>query len=293
MINTITDRFTEKQALIDLKRKALCQRYPSLWLQMVADWSSDASEDAAWLTYSANYLLRCSGVRFAIDPLALHWRVPEAPEVDVFQDLQQLSFVLLTHDHRDHLDLALVRALSGHPIRWVIPQFLVEKVLTETDLSEEKVIVPKVMKPFEIEGLSILPFEGQHLITYSDGTCKGVLEMSYLIESAGRRWLFPGDTRVYDLSRFPKFGPVDLSFMHLWLGHKKALTEGNGLLQDFCSFAAGLQPRRMAITHLEEFGRDADDFIDDEHVNLVNQVIAEKYPSIAGFSVHTGEKVLL
>jgi L-ascorbate metabolism protein UlaG (beta-lactamase superfamily) len=293
MINTTTDRFTEKQALIALKRQALCQRYPSLWSQIVTDWGSDNPEDAAWLTYSANYLLRCQGVRFAIDPLALHWRVPEATEVDIAHDLQPLSFVLLTHDHRDHLDLALIRSLSGYPIRWVVPQFLIEKVLAETGLAEEKVIVPKVMKPFEIEGLTILPFEGQHLITYYDGTCKGVPEMSYLIESAGRRWLFPGDTRVYDLSRIPKFGPVDLLFMHLWLGHGKALAGGNAVLQDFCSFGAGLQPRRMAITHLEEFGRDADDFIDDEHVRLVRQVVETSYPSIDSFSVHTGEKVLL
>lgn len=293
MINTTTDLFAKKQAVIEQKRKALCGQYPLLWSSMISDWQADDAADAAWLTYSANYLLRTKGVRWAIDPLALNWRVPEAPKVDVEHDLDGLSFVLLTHDHCDHLDLNLIRLLREKPIQWVIPTFLQEKVLIETGLAPEKVISPKAMHPIDLNGVMVTPFEGQHLITYANGSCKGLPAMGYLVECSGKRWLFPGDTRVYDISRFPKFGVVDMLFPHLWLGHGSALLESNGYMDAFCQFAADLRPRKIVITHLREFGRDANNFIDDEHAQKALDLLASRYPGIDSSSAHTGEKINL
>lgn len=293
MINTTTDLFAKKQAVIEQWRNALCEQYPQLWSGMISDWQADDTVDAAWLTYSASYLLRTCGVRWAIDPLALYWRVPEAPKVDIEHDLDGLSFVLLTHDHRDHLDLNLIRLLRDKPIRWVIPTYLQEKVLGETGLALKNVISPRAMHPIELDGVTILPFEGQHLITYANGSCKGLSAMGYLVECSGKRWLFPGDTRVFDISHFPKFGSVDLLFAHLWLGHGSALLESNGYMDAFCQFAADLRPKRIVITHLQEFGRDANNFIDDEHAQKALDLLASRYPVIVSFSAHTGEKINL
>ena len=293
MINTTTDLFAKKQTVIEQQRKALCRQYPLLWSGMVSDWQANDAADAAWLTYSASYLLRTNGVRWAIDPLALYWRVPEAPKVDIEHDLDGLSFVLLTHDHRDHLDLNLIRLLRDKSIRWVIPTYLQEKVLGETGLAQEKVISPRVMHPIELDGVTVTPFEGQHLVTYANGSCKGLSAMGYLVECCGKRWLFPGDTRVYDITKFPKFGSVDLLFAHLWLGHGSALLETNGYMDAFCQFAADLRPKRIAITHLEELARDANNYIDDEHAQKALDLLASWYPAIESFSAHTGEKINL
>jgi L-ascorbate metabolism protein UlaG (beta-lactamase superfamily) len=293
MKNTTTDRCAEKQQIIAQKRAVLCNRYPDLWVNLIREWRADDASDAAWLTYSANYLFRTGGVRWAIDPLTLHSRLEEAPKVDIEHDLDGLSFVILSHDHHDHIDTDLIRTLRDKPIRWIIPSFLLSKVITETGISEAKVIVPRVMKPIEIDGLKILPFEGQHLITYDDGSCKGVPEMGYLIEGFGKRWLFPGDTRIYDLSRFPKLDAVDLLFAHLWLGYGSAEIDSKVYLEPFCKFAAGLLPKRVAITHLEEFGRKPDDFIDDRNAIMVQESFASQFPEIECFPVHTGEKIVL
>jgi L-ascorbate metabolism protein UlaG (beta-lactamase superfamily) len=209
------------------------------------------------------------------------------------KDLQDLSFVLLTHDHKDHLDLELIKALAELPIQWVIPDFMTEKIYRETGISPEKVIVPKAMQPLIFQGLTVIPFEGQHLITFADGTCKGVPEMGYLVECMGKRWLFPGDTRVYDVSRLPKFGEVDLLFAHLWLGHGAALKESEQELDAFCQFCADLHPGEVILTHLEEFGRDANDFIDEEHAKKVIKLFASKYQNIRSSSLRMGEKVSL
>ena len=42
------------------------------------------------------------------------------------QDLKALSFVLLTHQHADHLDLDLIRELKHLPIIWVIPESILD-----------------------------------------------------------------------------------------------------------------------------------------------------------------------
>ncbi len=293
MKNTITDLCAERERYIAQKRAALCNRYPELWANLIREWRSDDLSDAAWLTYSANYLFRTGGVRWAIDPFTLHSRLEEAPQVDIENDLDGLSFVILSHEHHDHIDTDLIRALRDKQIQWIIPSFLLSKVIAETGISETKVIVPRVMKLIEINGLKILPFEGQHLITFDDGSCRGVPEMGYLIEGFGKRWLFPGDTRIYDLFRFPKLGGVDLLFAHLWLGYGSEQINSKVYLEPFCKFMAGLLPKRVAITHLEEFGRKVDDFIDAQNAMMVKECFTSQFPDIECFPVHTGEKVLL
>ena len=94
---------------------------------------------------------------------------------------------------------------------------------------------------------------------------RGVPATGYLVEFQNKRWLFPGDTRTYDASQLPSFGPVDGLFAHLWLGRGCALMDEPPLLDAFCQFCLDLQPRRIILTHLNEFGRDADDFWDEEH----------------------------
>ena len=293
MKNIIMDRCAEKEQALAQKREALCKSYPELWANLIRDWRANDPVDAIWLTYSANYLARTGGVRWALDPLSLHSRLVEAPLVDIEKDLEGLSFVLLSHDHHDHIDLELIRALREKPIQWIIPSFLVEEIVAETGLPEAKVIIPRVMKPFKIDGIKIMPFEGQHLITYENGSCKGVPEMGYLIECSGKRWLFPGDTRVYDLSRFPKLGAVDLLFAHLWLGYGAAVIESKEYWEPFCKFAAGLLPGRVAITHLEEFGRKADDFLSEAVALSVKEEFLSRYPEIDCFLGQTGEKIIL
>src|SRR5512140_3163064 len=89
------DPSTEFQA----RRAEVSAAYPVLWKRMIREWKSPGPENRAWLMYSANYLFRTGDIRWAIDPLTLNHRLPSAPEVNASQDLQTLSFVLLTHRH--------------------------------------------------------------------------------------------------------------------------------------------------------------------------------------------------
>jgi len=289
------DRATDKQARIDRRRKGISSRYPAIWEKLVGEWNSPGREDLAWLIYSANYLFRTAGIHWALDPLTLHWRVPGAPPVDTARDLRNLSFVLLTHCHADHLDFDLLRSLRTSPIRWVIPESILSRVQKEGGLPEENIIVAVHLKVLEMNGIRITPFDGQHFQNDSShpNGLRGVPEKGYLVEFSGKRWLFPGDTRTYDANQMPSFGPVDGLFAHLWLGRGCALNDKPPLLDAYCNFHSDLQAKQIIVTHLEEFGRAVDEFWDAEHFQLVKKGLLERSPGVIVKSAYLGQRIEL
>ena len=156
------DRFAERQTEISWRSAEACTRYPALWSTIIDEWNSPGPEDRAWLTYSANYLFRTNNIRWAIDPLTLNGIIKEAPRVNVTRDLGNLSFVLLTHHHKDHLDLDLLSALRHSPIKWVVPKFMLNSLVKEAGLPRENIIVPVPLKAIELNGIRILAFDGLH-----------------------------------------------------------------------------------------------------------------------------------
>ena len=230
------DRFSEKQEQLKRRRIEAVQLYYVIWSKLITEWKTPDPEDRVWLTYSANYLFRTNQVRWAINPLTLNWRVKDAPRICIAQDLSPLSFVLLTHEHKDHLDLDVLFTLRDLPIKRVVPEFLLSKI-QKAGLCRENIIVPSALTRTELNGL--------HWETTSDGRIKGVPVMGYLIECNGKRWLFPGDTRTYNVSQLPVFDSVDIAFAHLWLGRASALLDEPPLLHSFCRFFLGLDPHQL------------------------------------------------
>lgn len=260
---------------------------------MIEAWHQPGTEDRAWLMYAANYLFRTNRVHWAMDPLRLRHRLPQAPQADFAGDLERLSFVVLTHQHSDHLDLDLIRDLSRLPLVWVVPGFLLQWIRLKTDITLRQVIVPSPLQSFEIQGIRITPFDGLHWEQEANGGLRGLPAMGYLFEFNGKRWLFPGDTRTYDASRLPSFGPLDGLFAHLWLGRGCALQEAPPLTDAFSQFCLDLHPRRIVLTHLNEFGRDANDYWDESHAQMVASKIRGISPDIPVESARMGASILI
>mgnify|MGYP001593077570 CR=1 FL=1 len=287
----------DNQNLSARKTEAI-REYPNLWMKIIQEWRETSGQDAAWLIYSANYLLRTANVLWAVDPLILHTRLPEAATVDVTCDLEKLDFVLLTHNHADHLDLRLIEALKEYPIRWVIPEFMVERVIKSTGLSLEKIIIPAAGVPLDLLGIQILPFESAHweIIPnqHADGSApqrRGVPELGYLVEYGGKRWLFPGDIRCYDRSLLPQFPHLDVVFAHIWMGHSQAMLDDPPLLQDFCRFFSSFDAGRIILTHLDEFYRSPENLWDSRHADLISEYLREKSPALQVDTVWMGDRV--
>jgi L-ascorbate metabolism protein UlaG (beta-lactamase superfamily) len=293
--DTTMARLVDRQPLVDRQEDEIVFRYPLIWDKLINDWKSPGPEDRAWLMYSANYLFRTHGVCWAIDTLELKSRLPQAPAMDVAQDLKDLAFVLLTHSHKDHLDLELLRQLRHLPILWVVPEAMISFLQEEISLTSNQVLVSKHLQPIELNGICITPFKGLHwevAPSYPDGK-RGVPATGYLVEVGAKRWLFPGDTRTFDPAEMTDFGGVDVLFAHLWLGRGAALLSRPLLLERFCSFFLALKPRRIILTHLEEWGRHVADFWGLEHAGLVISALKKQAPSLSIEIARMGDEILL
>jgi hypothetical protein len=207
--------------------------------------------------------------------------------------LRDASFILLTHRHADHLDFDLLSALRHFPICWVVPASILDRVTEQAGIPRENIITPMPLQSIELNGICITPFDGLHWTTDPDGMLRGVPATGYQVEFSDKRWLFPGDTRTYDASRIPDFGPLDGLFAHLWLGSGCALLESPPLLEAFCRFCLGFQSSKIILTHLQEFGREADDFWDESHLPKVLSKFHEMAPETSIIPTLMGESIFL
>lgn len=294
---------------IEQARQKFLDTYSREWSLMVDQWSGDdkgnnkvnESIDALWLMYSANYLGRFGGARWAIDPVRLSNRLPEAIDPD-HSRLSSLDFVLLTHLHSDHSDTKLWHLLRDTPIRWVVPEFMIDTFVESTGIRDGRLMVAEPLKTFEIHGVNITPFDGMHwewnASTTQDGTAtdvstaRGVPAIGYLLEAKGKRWLFPGDTRTYEVARLPDFGPVNVVFSHVWLGRKSALCEPPPLLEAFCSFVTGLKPQqKIVLAHLYEISRPAVDCWVQTHADQIIGRLKDQLPGVTTYAPRFWERI--
>jgi L-ascorbate metabolism protein UlaG (beta-lactamase superfamily) len=279
----------------DLARRkaAVIVDYPALWQHMLADWSRPQQNDRAWLLYSANYLLCTGGVRWALDPLTLRGRLPAAARVDA-APLAALDYIVLTHRHSDHLDLALLGELRAFPARWIVPGDMLD-LLRGLELPPEKVIVPQSMQTLHLGALSLTPFDGLHWESAPErpGGVRGVPATGYLAEFSGKRWLFAGDVRTYESQKMPAFGALDGLFAHLWLGRGAALLPHPPLLDSFCRFYLDLQARQVVITHLNEYSRLPTALWQAHHYRLAADYFQRLAPQVQVRSAYMGQVVEL
>lgn len=281
---SIQERSKEIAADLQLARSG----YADLWRRVTGEWRDSKNGCHGWLTYAANYLFSFEGFKWALDPFAMPSRFTGMPLPAYQADLTPLSLVVLTHAHNDHLDLNLVEALMNTGVEWVIPVYVQDVLRQKGVLPEKRVITPVEGETICRGGFSLLPFESLHL-----HGCNGVPETGYLVQFGGRRWLFPGDIRDYDLKRLPDFGRLDGVTAHLWLGKTGALDERPPFAQAFCDFFAGLDTERLFITHLNEFGRDENDLWRDGHFELVRTILQQRKPGLSVEKYLMGNRVEL
>ncbi len=281
---------------IERRRAELFKNYHEIWGRMLDEFMGDDS-DSLWLTYSANYLLRTGGVRWAVDPLTVHGRFlgrdsgyHEEISAEEMRRLEPLSFVLLTHNHDDHLDISLARALMDFPIKWVMPEDM-KKILKERAGAKDKnIIIPEHGKPLVINDTKITAFEGLHRRV--EPFKMHIPSNIYLVETAGRSYLFPGDVRTYDADFIPFSGPVNWVFSHLWLG-VNSMDDNLPILSEYCEFALKFSPGNILISHVYEVGRSAGDYWSEEHVEMAAAMWKKLAPGIKVFTPEIGEKVKL
>ena len=272
--------------VIELRKQKAVADYPALWQEVIRDWAGNGPENAAWLTYAANYLFRTGGVHWAMDPFFMGSRIQGIAEPNFQSDLAKLELVALTHAHSDHLDLRLIEALSFLPVQWIIPQHMLPIILEKTSIHMERVIVPENGVKIHYRGLTLTPFDSLHMHRLG-----GIPETGYLVEFEGQRWLFPADVRDFSAGKLPAFENLDGVFAHLWMGKGHANDERPPFLDDFCDFYASFGARRIVVTHLNEYGRAANELWDCRHHAMVKEYFLSLERGIAIEFSEMGMKV--
>jgi hypothetical protein len=280
---------------IELRRTRAALEYPALYKKVIRQWKQEG-EDTFWLIYSANYLFRGGGVRWAVDPLTLSSRIPAELPHHLEKDFERTDFIVLTHRHSDHLDKKLLKTISQINIPWLVPEFLLDEVNKIVHLPDHRIIVPTPGKQLEISGIKILPLEGSHWEKTSDmhateTSLHGVPAYSYLFEAHNKKWFIPGDTRTYDPKLIPKMGHLDGLIAHVWLGRKGALKDPPPLLDQFCNYFKMCNSSKIVLTHLDEWGRAESDLWTNDHATMITNLIEQESDQITVITAVTGDHV--
>jgi L-ascorbate metabolism protein UlaG (beta-lactamase superfamily) len=193
-------------------------------------------------------------VRFAVD---LQVRREEdlariAPHLS--EDVSDLSFILITHQHDDHMCLPLMQKLKDTDIHWYLPAGCRADLVAASGLRREKITFLEPGERLQFGELSISAFRTPHLGAGEDQSL--FPELGYLLTTPRGQILLPADVRDYSFTSYPDFGEIDLCLAHLW-GGNDALDPAayTPMLAACADFFARFGAKRYFFAHLYEIGR--------------------------------------
>jgi L-ascorbate metabolism protein UlaG (beta-lactamase superfamily) len=199
------------------------------------------SDRVTWLGH-ATVLLELGGVRLLTDPvlrgrvahLRRHAPQPEAPE--------GVDAVLISHAHRDHLDLPTLRGLRPRPPVIVTPTGVAR---TLRRLTGAEVVELEAGERLELEGASVVAVPAVHDAKRSP-LAQSSGAVGYVVEAAGRRVYFAGDTEAFP--GMADLGPLDLALLPIW-GWGPTLGPGHMDPEQAVAALELLRPRAVVPIH--------------------------------------------
>jgi len=180
-----------------------------------------ASSDALiWFGHSS-YLLRASGRTFLVDPVFSQRASPMPGFVKAFAgtdivkpaDLPQIDYLIITHDHYDHLDYDTVRQLKQKVKHWVCSLGTGEH-LEYWGVPADRISELDWWDTTEPgHGFKITSTPGRHF----SGRLKPAQTLwgSFVLETPDRRYFIGGDSGfdAHFLEIGKRFGPFDLAIL--------------------------------------------------------------------------------
>ncbi|HSX04067.1 MAG TPA: MBL fold metallo-hydrolase [Rhabdochlamydiaceae bacterium] len=178
-----------------------------------------------WINHSS-FLISLNGLQFLTDPIWNERPSPVAfcgpkrkhlPGIKL-EELPKIDYVLISHNHYDHLDKPTVKRLAHlfPHIYWIVPQgvkqwFLKEKIFKVVELSwwEDSSLSPH---------LKITAVPAQHFSGRRGYDLNKTLWLGWVVEDfqLGKRFYFVGDTgyNTHDFKKIGEtFGSFDLSLI--------------------------------------------------------------------------------
>jgi N-acyl-phosphatidylethanolamine-hydrolysing phospholipase D len=169
-----------------------------------------------WIGHST-FLVRMDGVSFLTDPMFSERASPFSfmgprrmvPPGVPLDELPEIDFVLLSHDHYDHADRATVQRLAGRGVRFVVPLGMGEWIQAAGGQATEL----GWWQDTELDGVRIHCVPAQHFSGRSLRDRFRRLWAGWVVSGPTRRFYHAGDTGYStdfrEIGR--RLGPIDLA----------------------------------------------------------------------------------
>jgi L-ascorbate metabolism protein UlaG (beta-lactamase superfamily) len=172
-----------------------------------------------WLGHSAA-VLELGGKRLLFDPVLdnaapLPFIVRRYDEAPIRRkDLPDADYIVITHNHYDHLEKKTVRSLRKG--RFIVP-LGVGAALRGWGIGADRITELGWGEKFEEDGLEITAVEGVHFSGRSFFDRNKTLWASYIVRAGGKNIFWSGDTGYGEhFARFGReYGPFDLAVIEI------------------------------------------------------------------------------
>lgn len=220
-----------------------------------------ADEDGlVWFGHSS-YFLQVGGVKFLIDPVFSGNASPisgsnrafEGSDVYTVKDIPAIDYLLITHDHYDHLDYPTVKALQDK-VQMVICGLGVGSHLERWGYPADRIIEKDWYESLTLEkGMTLHTLPIRH---FSGRTFRrnNTLWLSFLLESPKGKFYLGGDSGYGE--HFAKigdqFGPIDLAILENGQ-YNPAWHEIHCFPEETLKAAKALKAKRLMPVHSSKF----------------------------------------
>ncbi|TKG94281.1 hydrolase [Puteibacter caeruleilacunae] len=173
-----------------------------------------------WLGHSS-LMLNVEGKIILIDPIFSENASPLTFMVKRFQDpiitlqeLPDIDYILISHDHFDHLDMKTVKFFSDKSTKFITPLGLGVH-LSKWGISSTRINEFDWWQSKDIEGITFSAAPTQHQSARSFNSTNQTLWASWIIKSGASNLYFSGDGGYGDHFKKigEKYGPFDMAFM--------------------------------------------------------------------------------
>jgi len=174
-----------------------------------------------WLGHSSA-IIELDGVRMVIDPVfanagplpGITQRYDESPLKR--SEMPDVDFVVITHNHYDHLEYATMRALRKKDVRFIVP-LGVDVILKGWGIPEEKISALGWNESFSEKGIEITALPTVHYTSRSWSDRDATLWAAYVLSGGGKKIYWSGDTGYGDhfAEAGKEYGPFDLACIEI------------------------------------------------------------------------------
>ncbi len=230
-----------------------------------------------WFGHSS-YLLQVNGNRFLIDPVLNKYAAPVAfinkafkgTDIYTADDFPQINYLIITHDHYDHLDYKTVTSLQ-HKVDTIICPLGVGAHFEHWGFNKDKIIEKDWNQTISITNQSML-----HTVTARHFSGRGLkrnqtLWASYVLQTPDLM-IFLGCDGGYG-SHFieiaEKFGPFDLAFLENGQ-YNRLWPKIHTFPEETIQIAQELQAKRIIPIHSGKFSISSHDW--DEPLKRITEL---------------------